>query len=309
MELIRPIKQTVWRWPAVANFSLGGMGTGFYLLSLWVVIPQGGGISQSSELYVASRLLGPALVSLGFLSLVIEAGRPLRGYNLFRHLRRSWMSREALAGVIFILAAVTHWAFPHPALHTLAAAGAVGLMISQGFLVYRARAVTAWNMPLMPLFFVTSGLATGSGLMLLLTALGRRTLESDPSLSLPLLRGGQGWGEQAVGLTCVILNLVLWLLYLRWSDDAFQSATAVLRRPNALLLTVGVGHLLPALLLVLILVLPGLDTGIGFSRIAMALAGLALVVGGVSQKAGIILEAGYLRAIGLGRLRVPLQSE
>jgi phenylacetyl-CoA:acceptor oxidoreductase subunit 2 len=279
MELIRPVKQTVWRWPAVANFSLGGMGAGFYLL---VVVLQGSTLSQSLVLKAMFELLGPALVSLGFLSLVTEAGRPLRGYNLFRHLRRSWMSRETLVGGIFILAAVAHWSFPHPALHVLAAAGAVGLMISQGFMVYRARAVTAWNVSLIPFFFVTSGLATGSGLMLLLVALGGQTLER---------------GFLVVGLACVILNLVLWALYLRWPDDAFQDATTALRHPNALLLTVDVGHLLPALLLILVLALPGLDTGIGFLHAVIALAGLAMVSSGVSQKAGIILEVSYLRAL------------
>jgi hypothetical protein len=63
---------------------------------------------------------------------------------------------------------------------------------------------------------------------------------------------------------------------------------------------VGIGHLLPVFLL---LVFAGGDVGPEgeFQRIVATLAGLALVIGGVSQKTGIILEAGYLRGIVLGQ--------
>lgn len=296
MELIRPMKQTVWEWPAVANFSLGGIGTGFYLLGLLIAALPGGDMSQSplwnavpsATLRTGFKLLGPALAGLGFLALTTEAGRPLRGLHLFRHLRRSWMSRETLAGAVFIPAAVVDWLFPYPALRTLAAIGAVGLMISQGFIVYRSRAVTAWNVPLMPLFFVTSAFATGCGLVLLLVPLSGMAL---------------GWNLMVIGLICVVLNLVVWLLYLRRAGDDFQEATQALRRPDALILMVGVGHLLPVLLLLLALLASGPDAGVGFQNIAAALAGLAMMAGGVSQKAGIILEAGYLRAIVLSSHR------
>lgn len=294
MELIRPMKQMVWRWPAVAQFTLGGMGTGFYLLGLLVAALQGGDMPQPPVLNVVFKLLGPALASLGFLALTVEAGQPLRGHNLFRHLRRSWMSRETLAGAVFIPLAVLDWVFPHPALRALAAAGAIGLMVSQGFIVYRARAVTAWNVPLVPLFFATSGFATGGGLMLLVASFRQAPGTAPGGLVLrPDL--------VAIELFLVVLNLAVWLLYLRWPDDAFQEVTTVLRRPGALGLTAGVGHLLPALLLVLALLAPAPEHGSALQPIAAGLASLGIIVGGVSQKAGIILKAGYLRAIVLGR--------
>ncbi|RME43027.1 MAG: hypothetical protein D6791_16450, partial [Chloroflexi bacterium] len=115
MELIRPIKQTVWRWPAVAQFTLGGMGTGFYLLGLLIAARSGGDMPESFVLAAVFKLLGPALAALGFLALTTEAGRPSRGHNLLRHLRRSWMSRETLAGAVFIPAAFLDWLFPQPA--------------------------------------------------------------------------------------------------------------------------------------------------------------------------------------------------
>jgi phenylacetyl-CoA:acceptor oxidoreductase subunit 2 len=286
MELVRSKKQKVWGWPGVVNFILGGMAAGFYLLSSLVTIPQSGtlGLPQS----VGFKLLAPVLVSLGFLALTTEAGWPLRGRHLFRHLRRSWMSRETLAGVLFVLAAVLDWLFPHPILWILAAAAAMGLMISHGFIVYRVRGVTAWNVPFIPLFFLTSGFATGSGLVLL-AALGKLTL---------------GMGPVVIGLICVVLDLVVWLLYLHWSGDvAFREATEALRRPNSLIFTVGIGHLLPILLLLLLLVAPGIGARVGLERIVAALAGLAMIAGGMSQKAGIIRKAGYLRGIVLEGLK------
>jgi phenylacetyl-CoA:acceptor oxidoreductase subunit 2 len=279
MELIRPKKQKVWGWPGVINFVLGGMAAGFYLLSSLVTILQGGtlGLSQPAGF----KLVTPVLISLGFLALTMEAGWPLRACHLFRHLRRSWMSREALASVIFISAAVLDWLFPHLALWVLTAAAAMGLMISHGLIVYRVRAVTAWNVPPVLLIFLTSGFATGSGLVLLST-LGGLTLKIGPVM---------------VGLICVVLDLGAWLLYLHWSRDAtFREMTEALRRPNALIFTVGIGHLLPTLLL-LLLVAPDISVRVGLWHIVATLSGLATIAGGVSQKAGIILEAGYLRGI------------
>lgn len=286
MELIRPMKQRVWGWPGVVNLILGGMATGFYLLSSLVTVLQNGvpGASQSAGF----KLVAPVLTGLGFLTLTIEAGHPLRSRHLFRYLRRSWMSRETLAASIFVPAAFLDWLLPHPALWILAAAAAMGLMVCQGSIVYRARAVIAWNVPFMPLFFLTSGFATGGGLALLVS-LGELTLEVGPV---------------AIGLICAVLDLVVWLLYLyRSRDAAFREATQALRRPNALILTVGIGHLLPVLLLFLLLAAPHIDAIAELWRIAAALAGLAMVVGGVSQKAGIVLKAGYLRGIVLAGLR------
>jgi phenylacetyl-CoA:acceptor oxidoreductase subunit 2 len=291
MELIRPTKQEVWGWPGVVNFILGGMAAGFYLLSSLVTILQSGTLGVSQPM--GFKLWAPVLTSLGFLALTIEAGWPLRGRYLFRHLRRSWMSRETLAAAIFVPAAVLDWLFPHPALWVLAAAAAMGLMISHGFIVYRVRAVTAWNVPPMPLLFLTSGFATGGGLVLL-AALGKLTL---------------GVGTAVLGRVCVVLNLAVWLLYLRWSRDAaFREATEALRRPSSLIFTVGIGHLLPVLLLLLLLVAPGVGVRVELEHVVAALAGLAMIAGGMSQKAGIILKAGYLRGIMLEGLKSDAQG-
>lgn len=301
MELIKSQKQKVWKWPAAANFSLGGMGTGFYLIGLLVALPQGGNWIQLlfsspngnwiqlASLSAVFKWLGPALVGLGFLALTTEAGRPQRGINLFRHLRRSWMSRETLAFAIFAPAAGLDWLFPHPALRTIAALSALALMLCQGFVVYRARGVVTWNTPLMPFYFVTSGFSTGTGLLLvvdtLLNALGQN-LPSAVSLFF-------------LGAVTAVLNMVMWGVYLLIPDDAFQKATQALRLPRALTLDVGLGHLLPTLLL-----LAALNDVTAPQAFIAITSGLALIFGGVSQKFELILQVGYLRAI---VLNVPKQ--
>lgn len=279
MELVQPRKQKVWGWPGVINFSLGGMAAAYYLLiSLLALLRDSHSIAQPAWL----KLLAPALTCLGFLALTTEAGHPLRGRHLLRYLRSSWMSRETLAGAIFVLTALLDWLFPHPALWALAAAAAMGLTISHGFILYRARAVTAWNVPWMPLLFVASSLVMGGGLALLVSS----SADFAPE-----------YGPAAIGLACVGLGLAAWILYLRQpASVAFRQATWALRRPASLLLTVGAGHLLPGLLLLVPLVAA---PGTGLWRAIAALSGLVMIIGGASQKAGIVLKADYLRGIEL----------
>jgi hypothetical protein len=205
------------------------------------------------------------------------------------------MSREALAGFIFVVAAALDWLFPHLALWGLAAVAALGLIISHGFIVYRVRPIVAWNAPLVPFFFLTSALSTGSGLVLL-TALNQLNL--DHSLVMVV-----------TALICIMLDAVAWIAYLRWSQDpAFREATKKLRQRNALIVALGVGHLLPILLLLLLLGAPGIGPKIGLWHIAAALAGLGIIIGGASQKAGILLKAGYMTGIVLGRPETDLAT-
>lgn len=292
MELISAQRQRVWKVPAVVNFSCGGIGTGLYLVDLLLLQPPGPDWLQSLIRSAPIKLLGPVLVGFGFLALTSEAGRPMRGVNLFRHLRRSWMSRETLAAAIFIPAAGLDWLLPNPVLRAIAAAAALALLLCQGFIVYRARGVTAWNNPLMPVFFATSGFATGSGLAILMIALYNSAFAQGIQANIPL---------GLVGLVSAVLNGLVWLVYLRTTGDGFQKATVALRRPDRLALIIGVGHLLPVMLLA-----AGWFAGAsgGFLLFIQVLSGAALVFGGVSQKFGIIIEAGYLRPI---NLPVPLK--
>lgn len=252
-------KQTVWGWPAVANFTLGGAGAGLYLLGLLLQALRGGAMPA------AVQVGAPALAAAGLLTLAAEAGRPLRGLGLLRHLRRSWMSREALAAAVFIPLAALGWRLALPLLQAGAAVAAAAFLVSQGLMVYRARGVTAWNVPTMPWLFAASGLASGWGLLALLAAAGALAPGRDLT-----------W----LGLAAGALSLAAWLLYLAPAEAEFRHATRTLRRAPCWL---------PYPLAALALALPG--------AAPLAAAGVLLLAAAACHKSGIILAAGYLRAI------------
>ncbi len=92
-------------------------------------------------------------------------------------------------------------------------------------------------------------------------------------------------------------NALVWLRFLKnTSREASTEVAKSLLRPAALLVTVGAGQLLPGVLL--LIVLAGMH-GAGQEYALSTLAGCAAILGGASQKAEILLRAGYLRGIAL----------
>jgi formate-dependent nitrite reductase membrane component NrfD len=192
------------------------------------------------------------------------------------------MSIESLAGALFIVATFTDWFFSHFVFKAVAISSALILIISQGFMVYRAPAVTAWNVPLIPVIFVTSGFMTSCGLVLLNTQ----------------ILSGMAYLPVMISLICILLNLAVWLLYLYGYHNAdFRRATENMRRSGSLMVTIGVGHLLPLVLLFSAFASGDFENRSILLPIVHVISGLALIVGGVSQKTGIILKAGYYRGI------------
>jgi len=281
VKIIEPKKQKVWGWPAAINFIFGGTATGFYLLNVLMGI-----LHENTFILFHStilKLLAPILVIIGFLTLTVETERPLRSQYLLNNLRSSWMSRETLGGGLFVLLAVMDWLFPHLILQILAAVAAMVFLISQGFILYHARAVTSWNVPIMPILFLTSGIAMGFGLILLLAAFLQLTLGV-----LPLL----------TGLTILVIDFVIWLIYVRWyKDSTFRKVTDKLQHSVTQAFIVFIGHLFPFISILLILLSTAFDKGVNFQYSVSLLAGLSIFIGGVSQKVGIILWVDYLRGI------------
>lgn len=281
-QLVIPrVRQEPWGWPAAANFFLGGSGTGYYLVSLLDSALKGGSAAPSPA---SVGLLAALLVALGFIALAVEAGRPLRGYHAARSVGRSWMSRETWSIAVFLSAAVLDSVHPHIAFRIAASASALMVMATQGFILYRSRAVAAWNVPVMPVLFLTSGLASGSGVLLIGADGG----------------GGSLAAPAALGLVFGALNAAVWLLYLKWSPlPDYRAATGALRRPLALVLTLGIGAVLP--LILLLIVAGGQALGAESIGTLAAVSGGALLAGGAAQKAWVVMKAGYLREIVIKR--------
>lgn len=280
MELISPTKQRNWGWPAVVNFFLGGAGSGFYLLCvLFMPRRQTGVVSPESLVF---GLLGPILVGIGFLALTIEAGRPKRSFYLYRRIRDAWISRETLFFTVFIFSAVLDWVFPDIPFRFLAVCSAFLFMISQGFIVHSARALPAWNVSILPVFFLSSGLASGSGIALLLMASGG--FQTPHSLVPP-------------SLLFVVFNLLIWVAYLfRIHSNVFRSVILFQGRSFLMLVIFWFGHVLPAILL---LVNRHADSGIQIGNWSVGLAGFAMLLSVMMQKSVIIFAWGYTRKISI----------
>ena len=269
---------------AVVNFFFGGMATGFYLIQS--IFPHIVNNPISDFQLVSFTLVASVLLLLGLLLVGLEAGRPMRGFYVFRDFRHSWMSREALAATIFVMAAILNCIIPNLIFLYLAMLAAAVFMISQGLIVYSAKGVRAWNVRIIPPFFVTNGFATGSGLFLLLAT---------------LFNLGTNRTAVAISVFAAVINLLVWLSYLKWSKTPeFLASTERLRRPISMFITLGLGHLLPLLIL--------LPMAMGSSEFlirqtgenAAAFAGLLLIWAGMLQKSGLILKTGYFRGIGFG---------
>jgi phenylacetyl-CoA:acceptor oxidoreductase subunit 2 len=160
-------RQTHWDWRAAGNFVCGGAGAGLVAVSA-----AAGAHTTAGRATIAAGL---ALVGLGLLLVWLEIGRPRRALNVFAHLRRSWMSREAAAALALLglgagLAAGRGW----PAWPALLAA--LFFLYCQARILSEARAIPAWRAPLVTPLVVTTGLAEGLGLFCLLAAWQRPPL-------------------------------------------------------------------------------------------------------------------------------------
>ncbi len=273
MEMLPAPRQALWGWPAVANFALGGLGAGWYVVAVLAA-----GFERSAGVMAASWV-APVLVLAGFAAVAAEAGRPLRGARVLTRLRTSWMSRELLVGIAFVLLVAADLAFPLRLHRAQAVVAALLLALAQGFIVRRARGVTAWDVPLMPLLFLLSALLSGTGAYLLVEVVAGRP--PVPALVAALL-----------GL--LVVAFVAWARYLAWSsEDSYARAVAPLRTGRPALIIDGAGYGLPLLIGLLALAAPAVAPPL------LGLAGALLVSGQVYAKARLVLAAGQLRPITL----------
>ena len=279
LELAPPKRQRAWGWPAVVNLTLGGAGSGLYLIGTFVDF-WGDKWSVEAQL-IPFQILALLFVCVGFLSVAIEAGRPMRAFRLVANLGGSWMSIESFSGAIFLFFGIGAQFFPHFFLDVMAALAALVFITSQGMMVFRAKALEAWNNWFIPVLFVTSGFVTASGLVLLNTR-DYFWLTSFPMVFI---------------LFITILNLFIWVAYLWCRGDHFKKAVSFLRHPVILLLIVGIGHLVPMFFLLAMHVFTGVENVTIMPVFFHIVSGMMLIIGGVGQKIGIVLAAGFLRPI------------
>ena len=279
MDIVKPRQQQIWRWPAVLNFTLGSMGAGYFVWTwldvLLAVNADGSAGAGHAGVVAAGSILG------GFFALLFEAGNPLKSYLTFLNVRHSWMSRELWLALIF--AGFVGFGLVYPGWLPLwiPAVTAFLFIMSQAFIIYRSRAIRAWNVwPVVPLFILT-GLSSGFGLFLILE------WEVDMGSTM-LLLGGATW------MMC--LGALLYYLFgFAFQDSDFRAATGPLRTPGALVVGTGVGLVLPFALLAMV---TGGVMG-SYAGVATTLAGAGAILGAGLRNHSIVMKAGYFRRIGI----------
>lgn len=282
LELIAATPQTLWGVPAVLNFSLGGLGAGFYVAAAVAAALGGAGALG------LAAWLAPALVLAGLAAVAAEAGRPLRGLRVLRRAATSWMSRELWLGGLFVALALADEAAPGRALRIPATAAAAAFVLAQGAMLAQARAIAAWSVPMMPVVFAASAAVSGVSLLVLTELLAGR---------LP--------GRAVVGTMLAVfgLGLLVWLRFLGLSTDrAFVRATTALREGATAVELIVIGYAAPVALIALALTLPQWAAG------PTALGATLAIVGQWRAKSALIRAAGQRRPLTLATLTLPGRS-
>lgn len=281
VDLLPPVVQTLWGWPAVANFALGGLGAGLYVMAAVTA-----GFGPSAALQVASWV-GPLLVFAGFVAVATEAGRPFRGPRVLTRVRTSWMSRELWLGGAFALFAAGGLLVEGQSPRIVATVAAAALALAQGEILRHARGVTVWAVPPVPIVFLTSALVSGAGLLIGLEAWRGRPLDRILGAALAVL----------------IVHVCAWSVFIAWSrDGAFRQSARPFREGSSALAIVAGGCVLPSLLAALAIALPQLGP-----LLAVA-AGVLMIAGQVSMKETLIRKAGQVRPISLPSERLQRRS-
>lgn len=291
IEVLPAAPQRAWGWTAAANFILVGAGTGFYLFSFFAAFLEEGPFAVSKQ--VPYGLCALVLVFMGFLALAAKDGHPSRGFYLFRNLRQAWLSRETFFWTVFVSVAILDWLIPNAVFRIISLGAALALMISQGAILYQIRAITGWNVLVMPVLFISSGFVSGGGVVLFIGGSTRSPLALSTII---------------IGMAALSANLAIWILYLYgYRNDAFREATEKLRRSRSLIITVGLGHILPLALLCSLAWRNSFEAKPPF--LAETVSGLAILLGVIFQKKAVVLMASNMKAIIIGASKYEFPSK
>ena len=267
MNGINPWLQTYWDWRAAGNFIAGGCGSGLLLITAVATI-RDGPIPEPTLLSLALVVVGLALVWL-------ELGRPWRFLHVFFNPHTSWMTREAIVAmpllVLGLAAAATGW------LSLLWSAAIVGMafLYCQGRILVAAKGIPVWRTPRIMGLILTSGVAEGCGIYLLV---------------IPWL-GTESLGDIYPALLTLLLMLIGGRLAAWWAyreslkGKAPKVALDVIDRSSFAF--IAVGHVVPIIAVILAWLFPDARLVWG------TLAGMAATLGGWYIKGIIITRAAF----------------
>jgi formate-dependent nitrite reductase membrane component NrfD len=195
--VIEPKVQRVWDIPHATWFTLMGVGGGVFILArLLGLDTELGSVLGLPWADVLSMLA----IAIGGLILIADLGQPLRFLRAVLNPRTSWISRGAIADVVFLVAGgllvlpglTFGSAKPFDGLPWDAAAGdglgrlleiiamvaAVVVTFYAGQVLAEPRAIPYWHSPLIPLQFVASSAATSMAVLMVLETANDRTISA-----------------------------------------------------------------------------------------------------------------------------------
>lgn len=276
-EIISSSRQGHWKWPAVANFFLGGAGAGLcfianvHMLSIRT--------QDTVTFYGYLHLIAMLMIVSGLSVVSLEAGRPSRGFHVLTHFSKSWISREIVCFIVLLASVILQLSTRSLLFVSLSMLSAIGFIVSQAFIVHRSEALPVWKRPEVPLFFLSSGLASGWGAIIVINALMEISMDSFAIIS---------------GMVLIVLNAIVWIFFITLKQkDGTGSLMSVLRKPLALLFPLGAGFVLPCALLIIMIINP---LWLNF-KAAYMIAGAGIMSGIAVQKKNIIISLGYLNNI------------
>lgn len=269
---IAPWHQVTWDARAAGNFIGGGIGAGTLAM-----LPLAGPDMGATGVLA---LIGLAFVLAGLGSVALELGRPFRALNVFRNPRTSWMSREALAGVV-LGASVLAFAGGIVQATLVVALPALAFMYCQARLLNAARGIPAWDDRHVVPFIVATALAEGTGLLVVAAA----------------FRGTDATLETAALAVLVAARTAIWHGYMRSLERTAPRARQALRRAGRGI--VFLGGAAPLALLLTALALASQQ-----ARPLLALAGFGALAAGAYAKYAIVTRAGFNRGFHLPVLPV-----
>ncbi|MFO1398736.1 MAG: hypothetical protein U1F48_16905 [Burkholderiales bacterium] len=255
-----PARQASWDWRAAGNFIGGGAGGGLVVAAVLSGVP-----GTALPVLVA---IGATLVALGLTCVWLEIGRPLRALHVFFNPRTSWMSREAIAATLLLIAAAGVVAgmrvlVPFAALCALAFVGCQACMLRA------SRGIATWREPRVVPLIVLTALAEGTGLL--------------------VATGLVGGGWHATLAVLVVARFAVWHLYRR--------AVAPVAAKDALVALDGAGR---------VLLLAGTLLPLALVAWVPAVAGLAATLAGSYLKFVLVTRAGFNQGFTL--VHVPVRG-
>jgi phenylacetyl-CoA:acceptor oxidoreductase 26-kDa subunit len=153
----RPWQQRHWDWRAAANFMFGGAGAGLTIAAF-----------VTQNLSPEPMLVALLLVAGGLGSVWLEIGRKLRAIHVFFNPFTSWMTREAFAATLLFAFGAIELFLPSQLILAGAALAACAFLYCQARILRAAKGIPAWRAPQVSALIMTTGLAEGIGLSMIM---------------------------------------------------------------------------------------------------------------------------------------------